>query len=261
VTALAERAGHRGHVDLAALAAGQDNRCFYCDRAMSRDARRPDHATRDHKRPTSRGGRSAAENVAAACFRCNQLKGDLTAAEFRAQVARDGGWGALPEAAPPAPEGGDTVTAAAPAPLAEGALDLLRSLASGGFDAAIAHLQEEVKAMETPEQQRLLLGKIQAQLEKAIELRHNGHGFRKAVHDAAGALQSALGGKDPARELNLRLAEAIRDLARLRDRVLARRWDEDAENKRLAELRAAGDDAIERLRARRDAGVTKAGGE
>lgn len=40
--------------------------------------------TREHRIPLSRGGHNVQANVAAACGRCNSLKGDMTEAEFRA---------------------------------------------------------------------------------------------------------------------------------------------------------------------------------
>jgi hypothetical protein len=42
---------------------------------------RPNSVTRDHVLPRSRGGRGA-RNIVAACYRCNNVKGDMTAEEF-----------------------------------------------------------------------------------------------------------------------------------------------------------------------------------
>ncbi|TDW21087.1 HNH endonuclease [Rhizobium azibense] len=38
--------------------------------------------TTDHKIPTCRGGSDTRENKVPCCFRCNNLKGDMTAPEF-----------------------------------------------------------------------------------------------------------------------------------------------------------------------------------
>lgn len=59
-------------------------RCFYCAGALTMAMGQSNTATVDHKRPKSRGGTSAHANLVAACMRCNQLKGALTAGEFRA---------------------------------------------------------------------------------------------------------------------------------------------------------------------------------
>jgi len=53
-------------------------RCQYCgERGTAFDL------TLDHIHPRSRGGRSEAENLCAACIRCNQRKGDRTPDEAR----------------------------------------------------------------------------------------------------------------------------------------------------------------------------------
>lgn len=54
-------------------------RCEYCNAPVDVLSFSPDHAT-----PLSRGGSSGLENVAISCERCNQAKGKLTAAEFKA---------------------------------------------------------------------------------------------------------------------------------------------------------------------------------
>ena len=53
-------------------------RCQYCGTKGG-----PFELTVDHILPRSRGGRTAAENLCAACFACNQRKGDRTPEEAR----------------------------------------------------------------------------------------------------------------------------------------------------------------------------------
>lgn len=60
-------------------------------RAMKRKDRCKDlDFTIDHKLPRSRGGKDNPSNTVPCCLRCNNLKGDLTDAEFRRHVARFG---------------------------------------------------------------------------------------------------------------------------------------------------------------------------
>lgn len=47
--------------------------CHYCGKEAK---------TVDHVVPKSRGGKNAPENVVAACYRCNNLKGDMSEEEF-----------------------------------------------------------------------------------------------------------------------------------------------------------------------------------
>lgn len=56
-------------------------RCYYCGaRLQLKDA------TADHKIPISLGGKTSRENVAAACFGCNQRKASIPYQEFRAMA-------------------------------------------------------------------------------------------------------------------------------------------------------------------------------
>lgn len=56
-------------------------KCHYCKEAEA--------TTGDHDLPVSRGGAHTAENVVPACLRCNQQKGERTAAEWAADEARN----------------------------------------------------------------------------------------------------------------------------------------------------------------------------
>jgi 5-methylcytosine-specific restriction endonuclease McrA len=71
--------------------------CFYCERTLNdrRTQRRHDRNknldfTTDHKTPLARGGSDRRENRVPCCFRCNNLKGDMTASEFNAYTLRFG---------------------------------------------------------------------------------------------------------------------------------------------------------------------------
>ena len=63
-------------------------RCFYCAEPVQRNSPDPKHeATKDHMTPISRGGVNFIGNIVPACLRCNQLKGEKTVEEFRAERA------------------------------------------------------------------------------------------------------------------------------------------------------------------------------
>jgi hypothetical protein len=67
------------------LVAHYGNRCHYCASPVcvnSKDRER--ELTKDHLRPTSRGGVDFIWNIVPACWRCNRMKGDRTAEEFLA---------------------------------------------------------------------------------------------------------------------------------------------------------------------------------
>ena len=68
----------------------QDGICPYCTEYMPLS-----QSTAEHKKPVSRGGRTEAKNIDAACERCNKLKGSMTKAEFNTVIhnrnlSRDG---------------------------------------------------------------------------------------------------------------------------------------------------------------------------
>ena len=67
--------------------------CYYCERVLNdhRATRRGDRNkgldhTTDHKIPLSRGGSNEKENKVPCCFRCNNLKSDMTEKEFFAYI-------------------------------------------------------------------------------------------------------------------------------------------------------------------------------
>lgn len=69
----------------------QNGRCKYC-----KDRLTGDNITADHRVPVSAGGLTVAENIQAACRRCNQLKGSIPHERFTVLMKRR----ALPERLP-----------------------------------------------------------------------------------------------------------------------------------------------------------------
>jgi len=63
-----------------ALRKEQGYKCFYCERGFGKT--KLTHCTIDHVQPLSRGGTEDWDNLVAACYRCNQLKGNMDYAEF-----------------------------------------------------------------------------------------------------------------------------------------------------------------------------------
>jgi len=51
--------------------------CHYCGRQC-----KTLNCTKDHRTPVSRGGSDALDNLAVACFACNNAKNSMTEAEF-----------------------------------------------------------------------------------------------------------------------------------------------------------------------------------
>lgn len=60
----------------------QNGRCFYCERPFVKRHDSDCRPTRDHVDPRSNGGREDDRNIVAACWRCNNAKGDRTVYEF-----------------------------------------------------------------------------------------------------------------------------------------------------------------------------------
>lgn len=54
-----------------------DRPCMYCATKIT-----PYNLSLDHQQPTSRGGAHELHNLAVSCERCNQIKGNMTDAEF-----------------------------------------------------------------------------------------------------------------------------------------------------------------------------------
>jgi 5-methylcytosine-specific restriction endonuclease McrA len=69
----------------------QNGRCIYCDCMMTPQRNHPNSRTVEHLRPRARGGLLwDIFNLALACRRCNNEKGDLLAEEFIAFVLATG---------------------------------------------------------------------------------------------------------------------------------------------------------------------------
>ena len=75
-------------VKLKRLLHKQGGRCYYCNMSISRHYHQgaPLEATIDHRIPRARGGTNAAINLVAACFSCNNRKGNMTSDEFIAHM-------------------------------------------------------------------------------------------------------------------------------------------------------------------------------
>lgn len=56
--------------------------CKYCFQPLPRS-----RATADHRRPKAAGGFDGRENIVAACFACNQVKGKMAEAAFVSAIA------------------------------------------------------------------------------------------------------------------------------------------------------------------------------
>lgn len=65
----------------AALFARDNFQCMYCGQYFDFS-----HLSRDHVKPSSRGGKDKWENVVAACKRCNQRKGDSLLSEITMEL-------------------------------------------------------------------------------------------------------------------------------------------------------------------------------
>ena len=121
--------------------------------------------------------------------------------------------------------------------LTEGLGSFLRNLATGDVEDDIEELKKEAKDIHTPEQQRYVLTKVIRLLEKLIILRHNPSWIQQKYHDSISWFSRVIGRNDGAKELSMRIGEAIADLARLRDSILAKKWKDEEFNRRVDELK------------------------
>lgn len=74
-------------------------KCHYCDRPLQWGKGFSNSATIDHIIPRARGGSYVKSNLVLACFRCNNLRGDMSYGGFLRLVAA----GNLPDAPPLSP--------------------------------------------------------------------------------------------------------------------------------------------------------------
>lgn len=121
--------------------------------------------------------------------------------------------------------------------LNEGAVEMLKNLATGNLEKKIDVLEAEVKDVHTPEQQRLVITKIVALMEELIALRHNASAVKEAIHNSIAWFQRVIS-TDPGKELTVRTSEAIQRLAKIRDTLLAKKWTNDEDTAKLEELKA-----------------------
>lgn len=121
--------------------------------------------------------------------------------------------------------------------LHEGLATFLRNIATGDVEDEIDELKKEAKDIHTPEQQRFVITKIVRLLERLIILRHNPGFVQKQYHDAVSWFGRVLGRDANVKELSVRIGEALRDLAQLRDHVLAKRWNDDKYNQEVDKLK------------------------
>jgi hypothetical protein len=128
--------------------------------------------------------------------------------------------------------------------LTEGLSKFLRNIATGDVEDEIEDLKKEAKDIHTPEQQRYVITKIVRLLERLIILRHNPGFVQKQYHDAVSWFGRVLGRDSSVKELSVRIGEALRDLAQLRDHVLAKRWNDDKYNQEVDKLKGKIDDVL-----------------
>ena len=128
--------------------------------------------------------------------------------------------------------------------LNEGLSTFLRNIATGDVEDEIEELKKEAKDIHTPEQQRYVITKIVRLLERLIILRHNPGFVQKKYHDAVSWFGRVLGRDASVKELSVRIGEALRDLAHLRDQVLAKRWNDDKYNAEVDKLKEKIDDVL-----------------
>ena len=133
-----------------------------------------------------------------------------------------------------------------PSVLHEGLGSVIKDLVTGDIDKEIRELQGDVKDIHTPEQQRIVVGKIVNILERLIRLRHQPTSIETFVHDSTALVQRAFGGRDAGKELKIRTSEAIAKLARLRDTALSKKWDNTEYNERVEKLRTRVQDLMQK---------------
>jgi hypothetical protein len=130
----------------------------------------------------------------------------------------------------------------------EGLASVVKNLATGDMEGEIDELEKEAGDIHTPEQQRYVLTKIVRLLERLIILRHNPSALGQFVHDRVAWFERVLGGKttDAGKEMTARVGENIARLARLRDKVLAKKWQDEKFNSRVDELKNKVSDLLDK---------------
>lgn len=131
----------------------------------------------------------------------------------------------------------------------------VRNLATGNVEEEIDELNDEVRDVHTPEQQRYVLTKIVRLLDRLVVLRHNPSALQQFVHDRASWFERILGNKNTDKEMSVRVGEAIAQLAKLRDSLLARKWPDDEDNRRVQDMRKQVKDILEKAAQRHEASL------
>ena len=135
--------------------------------------------------------------------------------------------------------------------LHEGIGTVLRNLATGDVEEEIDDLRKEARDIHTPEQQRFVITKIVRLLERLIILRHNPGYVQHKFHDSVSWFTRVIGRDDGAKELQTRIGEAIRDLAKLRDEVLAKKWNDEKYNEEVDNLKKKVADLLDAAASRK----------
>lgn len=76
----------RNRHELLHMSTRQKHRCIFCKEIMTPSEDRlirPNSITKEHIHPRSRGGTNHGKNLAASCFRCNSLRGNIHVKLFR----------------------------------------------------------------------------------------------------------------------------------------------------------------------------------
>ena len=122
-------------------------------------------------------------------------------------------------------------------PLSESLGTVVRNLATGDVEEEIDELKKEAQDIHTPEQQRIVATRITRLMEKLVALRHNPGVIQRMVHDSVSWFSRQTGHEDSSKELTVRSSEALRNLAGIRDRVLAKKWSNDEDTQKLEALK------------------------
>jgi hypothetical protein len=132
--------------------------------------------------------------------------------------------------------------------LSEGLGSFIKNIATGDIEDEINEIRKEIKDIHTPEQQRFVITKIVRLLERLVILRHNPTKVQTYVHDSVLWFQKHIGSSkaDPGKEMALRVGEAIADLSKLRDQVLAKKWSDEFHNQAVDKLKEKVDDLVDR---------------
>jgi hypothetical protein len=123
--------------------------------------------------------------------------------------------------------------------ITEGLSSFVKNMATGDIEGDIDEIEKEVNDIHTPEQQRFVVTKIVRLLERLIMLRHNPGAVAKFVHDRLSWFERVLGDKggNAGKEMAARVGENIARLAKIRDKALSKRWNDDTFNQQVDQLK------------------------